>query len=102
MQFCLFNQRAKNAASSALALGLGPHHNGTYFRKMRAVEMQRAAAQEDAAIGLGNREVADVFAYLGERSLQQRAVGRELIHQVVDVGGVLEQSLTHQHERPPG
>ena len=68
---------------------------------MRAVEVERAAAEKDAAIGLGDGEVANVFADLGEWALEQRAIGGERIHQIVDVGGVLKQGLTHQHGRPP-
>src|ERR1035441_1525414 len=66
-----------------------------------ATTMERTSAEEDAAIGLGDGEVANVFAYFGEGTLEQRAVGGERVHQVVDVGGVVEQGLTHQHQQPP-
>jgi hypothetical protein len=62
---------------------------------MRAVKVERAAAEEDTAIGFGNREVADVLAYLSEGALEQSAVGGERVHKVVNVGGVLEEGLTH-------
>src|SRR5450631_2601812 len=68
---------------------------------MRTVKVQRPAADKHAAIRLGNREVADVFADLRKGALQQRTIARERVHQVVDVGGVLQQCLTHQHGWPP-
>ena len=63
--------------------------------------MERAAAEEDAAVGDGHGEVADVLADLGVVALEKRAVGGERVHQVVDAGGVVEAGLTHQHGRPP-
>ena len=91
----------EDASAGALALGLRLHDDGAHLTEMRAVEVQRAAAQKDAAIGLGHGEVADVFADLREGALEQRAVAGERVHQIVDVGGILEQGLTHQHGRPP-
>ena len=38
--------------------------------EVRAVEVQGAAAEEDAAVGLGDGEVADVFADLGVGALR--------------------------------
>ncbi len=61
-----FDQRAKDAAAGAVALGRRRNHDGAHLGQMRAVEMQRAAAQKDAAIGLGDGEVADVLADLRE------------------------------------
>jgi len=99
--FGLFNERAKDAATRALALGFRLDDDGADFAEVRTVEVERAAAEEDAAVGLGHGEIADVFADFGEGALEQRAVAGERIHQVVDVRGVLEQGLTHPHGQPP-
>jgi len=72
--FGFFNERAEDAAAGALAFGLGLDDDGADLREMRAVEMERAAAEEDAAIGFGDSEIADVFANLGECALEERAV----------------------------
>ena len=63
--------------------------------------MERAAAQKNAAVRLGDGEVANVFADLSEGALEQRTVGGERVHQVIDIGGVLEPRFTHQHVRSP-
>jgi hypothetical protein len=65
---------AENAAAGALALGFRLDDDGAHLAQMRAVEVQRAAAEKDAAIGFGDGEVANVFADLGEGALEQRAV----------------------------
>src|SRR6201747_1604439 len=52
--------------------------------------MQRAAAEEDAALGFGHHEVADVLADLGVVAAEQRAVAGERVDQVEDVDGILE------------
>src|ERR1700677_3198253 len=70
-----FNERAENAAPGTLIFCLGLDDDGAHLREMRAVEMERAAAKEDAAIGLSYCEIADVFADLREGALKQRAVG---------------------------
>jgi len=99
--FRFFDQRAENAAARALTLGFRLDHNRAHLAEMRAIKVQRAAAEKHAAIGFGDGEVANVFANLSEGALEQRTVGRERVHQVVDVGGVLEQGLTHEHRQPP-
>src|ERR1035441_2560638 len=87
--FSLFNQRGQYSAARTLALGFGLDDDGAHLAQMRPVKVQRAAAEEDAAIGFGDGEVADVFADLGEGALEQRAVAGERIHQVVDLRCVL-------------
>src|ERR1700677_169017 len=101
VQLGLFDESAEDASAGALALGLGLDDDGAHLAKMRAVKVERAAAEEDAAIGFCDGEVANVFADLGEWTAQQRAIGGERVHQVVDVGGILKEGLTHQHGRPP-
>ncbi len=63
---------------------------------MRAVEVQGAAAQEDAALGFGNCEVPDVLADLGVVPAQQGAVAGERVHQIEDVYRVLQLRLAHR------
>ena len=83
--FGFFNERAQDAAACALAFGLGLDDDGADFAEVRSVEVQRAAAEEDAAVGFGNGEVADVFADFGEAASEQRAVAGERVDEVVDV-----------------
>ena len=91
--FGLFDERRENASARALALGPRLDHDGAHFAQVRPVKVQRAAAEEDTAIGEGDGEVADVFANLREGALEQRAVARKRIDQVTDVGGVCESAL---------
>ena len=96
--FGFFDERAQNASACALALGFGLDDDGAHLAEMRPVKVQRAAAEKDAAIRLGDGEVANVLADFGEGALEQRAVAGERVDQVVDIGGVVQQGLTHQHE----
>jgi hypothetical protein len=68
---------------------------------MRAVEVQRATAHENAAFGFGNGEVADVLANFGEGAAEEGAVAGETVDQLIDVCGVLETGFTHEHGPPP-
>jgi hypothetical protein len=70
VQFGFFNQRAENAAACALSLGFRLDYDRADFAQMWAVEVERAAAEEDTAIGFGNSEVADVLAYLRKGTLE--------------------------------
>ena len=54
MLFGFFNERAEDAAAGALALGFRLDDDGAHLSEMRAVEMKRAAAEKDAAIGFGD------------------------------------------------
>src|SRR5271155_1968165 len=67
---------------------------------MWSVEMQRAASEKHSGFALRNRKIANVFAYLREDAPQQRAVPRQAVHQLIDVGRILQASLTHQHGSP--
>ena len=49
LYFGFLQQRTKNFAACALALGLRLDHDGAHLGEVRAVEVQRAAAEEDAA-----------------------------------------------------
>src|SRR6185312_7789179 len=84
-----------------MALCLRTDHNRAHLREMRTVEMQSAAAEENAALRFGDREVANVLAYFRKSATQQRPVVRQAVDQFVDVRGILETRLTHQHERSP-
>lgn len=84
---------AEEAAASALALGFGLDYDGADFGEMWAVEMQGAAAQEDAAFGFGDGEVADVLADLGVVAAEEGTVAREGVDELEDVDGVLQACL---------
>src|SRR5690349_9396731 len=84
-----------------MALRLRTDNDRAHLREMRTVEMKSAAAEENAALRFGDREVANVLAYFRKSAAQQRAVVRQAVDQFVDVCGILETRLTHQHERSP-
>src|SRR5271168_4916336 len=52
--------------------------------------MQSSAAEEDAGLGLGDVEVADVLADLGVGAAEEGAVAGEGVDQLEDVDGVLQ------------
>src|ERR1039458_488073 len=83
--FCLGDERGQDAAARAMALGRRQNRDGTHLAKMRAVKVQCTAAQKDAAIGQDDGKVTDVFADLGEGTVDQRAVGSERVDQVADI-----------------
>ena len=85
--------------------------DGADLGKVRAVEVERAAAEEfflgfagfgvgDGAIGDG--EVADVLADLGVGAAQERAVVGEGVDEVEDVAGVLQARLVDANGRRGG
>ena len=95
MHFGLLDERFQDAAPCALAFRFGLDHNRTHLAKMRTVEVERSAAEKYAAIGLSNGEVANVFADFGEGPLEQGAVAGKRVHQIIDIGGVVQKRFTH-------
>ena len=91
--------RASRSASPApRPSDFGLDDDGADFGEVRAVEMERAAAEELVfAVGVvaryGDGEVADVFADLGVGAAEERAVAGEGVDEVEDVAGVLEAGL---------
>ena len=96
------DEGAEERAAGAQAFGIFADDDGADLGQVRAVKMERAAAEKLNALGfgfvggdeaLGYGEVADVFADFGVGAAQQRAVAGERVDEVVDVAGVLEVSL---------
>ena len=80
-------------AAGAEAFGFGLDDDGADFGEVRAVEMERAAAEELGGVvangTFGDGEVADVFAELGVGAAEERAVAGERVDEVEDVACVL-------------
>ncbi len=74
-------QGLDEATARALAFGFGLDHDGAYLRKMRPVEVERAAAQEDAALRMRDVEVAEVITDFGVLAAQQCTVAGERVDQ---------------------
>ena len=98
----LLQQRAQNPPARALPLGLRLHHNRPHLGQVRPIQMQRAAAQKDAALRLGHREVAHVLADLRVAAAQQRSVAGERVDQLEDVDRVLQPRLAHHRAARAG
>ena len=94
-----FEQAAKELAAGALALSLGLDDDGTNLGQVRAVDVEGAAAEKNAAAavcsdgGFGHLEVADVLAYFGVVAAEQGAVAGEGVDELEQVDGVLELGL---------
>jgi hypothetical protein len=98
--FCFFEKSTEETAARALAFGFGLDDDGADLGKMGAVEVESAAAEEDAAgvsvygrFGYG--EVADVFADLGVVAAEEGAVAGEGVDEVEDVDGIGEFGFAH-------
>ena len=102
LHFGLGEEGLEYAAAGALALGLGLDDDGADFGEMRAVEMQRSAAKEDACFGFGDVEVADVLADLGVAAAEEGAVAGERVDELEDVDGVLEAGLADERSADAG
>ena len=75
-----FEQTAEELAAGALALGFRLDDDRADLGKVRAVDVQGAAAEEDTGLGLSDLEVADVFADFGVVAAEEGAVAeRELM-----------------------
>jgi hypothetical protein len=105
--FGLF-ERGRMRAAGALALGFGLDDDGADLGEVRAVEVERAAAEELVAV-VGGRidaegmvstrsagEVADVLADLGVVAAEEGAVAGERVDEVEDVARVLQASLVDE------
>ena len=87
------------------------YDDGADLGEVRAVEMERAAAEEvvfeDAGLGVGDGavgdgEVADVLADLGVGAAEEGAVVGEGVDEVEDVAGVLQARLVNADVRSAG
>ena len=84
MPLRLGQQRFHQTSAAAFALRPGRDCDRANFGEVRAIQMQRAAA-DDATIIFEDDEVSDVFANFRQRARQQRAVAGVCRDQVVNL-----------------
>src|SRR6202034_2913722 len=87
-------------STTALALSPGSDRDRSNLGQVRAIEMQRATA-DDAPVIFEHHEVSDVLANLRQSARQQRAVAGISRNQVVDLLCVGQNRFTRAHG-PPG
>ena len=101
----------EDGVAGAEAAAVFAHDDGADLGEVRAVEMERAAAEEvvfeDAGLGVGDGavgdgEVADVLADLGVGAAEECAVVGEGVDEVEDVAGVLQARLVNADARSAG
>ena len=95
--FGFIQQCLQQHAARALALGFREHHNRAHLRQVGTVKVQCTAALKDALSRFRDGKVAHVLANLREGAPQQGAILRQAVHQLVNVGRVLQPGLTYFH-----
>src|SRR5437868_5536827 len=78
------DKREHDLVASAASMRHGRNRDRTDFAEMRAVDVQRAAAN-DRAFLFGNHEVANVLADVGEGARQQRTIAGVCADERVDL-----------------
>src|SRR5580693_5282302 len=97
----LREQRLHQVSTTAFALLRGRNSDGADLRQVRAIEMERAAANNRTAV-FQNHEIAYVLANLGQVSGQKGAIASVGGYQTMNPLGVRENCFTRAHGSPPG
>jgi hypothetical protein len=96
MFLCLRKKSPNEALAATTALVSGVNGDRANLRQMRAIKMQRTAAN-DSAVVFQDDEVADILANLSEASRQQSAVPRVGRDERLDLFGIRQDGSTSPH-----
>ena len=99
MALRLGQQSFHQPATTTFSLGPGGNCDGTNFREVRAIQMQRSTTNDAAAI-FQHHEVSDVLAEFRHRARQQSAVAGVGCDQLVNLFCVRQDCFTRAHEPP--
>src|SRR6266478_1440339 len=99
MFLSLGEQSLDKALAASTTLVRRINRDGSNFRQMRPIEMQRATADDSAAV-FQDHEVADILANLSQASGQQSSVARIGSDESMDLLRIWKDGLTRSHGSP--
>src|SRR5690348_16384080 len=100
MPFGFRHQGLHQAASAAPSLFSRSNRDRTNLSQMRAIKMQRSAADDLPFVFFENHKISDVFADLRQRTRQERAVSRVRGDQMMNGLCIRQDRFTRAHGPP--